>query len=100
MHLYHYFVLQLDPSGSPDELFAVHLTSALTSSEGGAQLRNGFKIAPIEPYGVVGFSQMSRRVSVMEGQGEVKTGIEIYLISQSFLKFLLLVEKLINLLLM
>ena len=34
-------------------------------------LRTGFTTAPIEPYGVLGFSQGSRQVTVAEGNGEV-----------------------------
>ena len=70
--LFYVSFLQLEPSGNPKELFAVHLTSALTSSEGGTNLRDGYTTAPIEPYGVVGFAQRSRQIIVPEGQGEVK----------------------------
>ncbi|XP_038076858.1 adhesion G-protein coupled receptor V1-like isoform X2 [Patiria miniata] len=66
----------LNPSGNPSELFAAHLTSALTSAEGGARLRGGYTTAPIEPYGVVGFTQGSRGVTVSEGSGELSLTVE------------------------
>ncbi|XP_022110249.1 G-protein coupled receptor 98-like isoform X2 [Acanthaster planci] len=66
----------LNPSGSPNELFAVHLTSTLTTAEGGARLREGHTTVPIEPYGVLGFSPGSRQVSVSEGSGELSLMVE------------------------
>nr|XP_006812422.1 PREDICTED: G protein coupled receptor 98-like protein isoform X1 [Saccoglossus kowalevskii] len=67
--------VQLYPSDSATELFAVHITSVTTTANGGALLRDGYNVAQIDTYGVVGFDEASIQQSVVESDTQVSITI-------------------------